>query len=74
MTGDIYPTGISGLTVNYTDLAVDAQYGHSFSEDTLSVYFNVQNEKQTLVSSSPGFSGLELATFKSLLRICQGER
>jgi hypothetical protein len=56
MNGQLYPSGISGPTDSYTDVAVDAQYEHSFSEDLLSVHLNIQNENQTLDASSPGFS------------------
>jgi len=44
----VFPSGISGLKDNYTDVAFDAQYENAFSNGSFIAHFNYIHEKQKL--------------------------
>ncbi len=44
----LYPSGISGNTDNYTDIAFDIQYRYQFTNSELTLHSSFINEKQTL--------------------------
>ena len=51
MATQLYPAGISGLTDNYTDVALDLQYEYQFTKGQFTLHSSYINEKQNLNSS-----------------------
>ena len=51
MATQLYPGGISGLTDNYTDLALDLQYEYQFPKGQFTLHSSYINEKQNLNST-----------------------
>ncbi len=47
----VYPSGVTGLTDNYTDLGVDLQYEYQMEAGQLSLHSSYINERQTLNST-----------------------
>lgn len=60
----LYPSGVSGQTDDYTDLALDAQYEHPFGDDLLSVHGTFIHEIQDLNASAPDDSSNFLNVFR----------
>ena len=57
----LYPTGVSGLTNGYTDVAADAQYEHSiYSTGALIAHLTYINESQSLNSFAAGGTSANL--------------
>ena len=48
MATQLYPSGISGVTDNFNDMGLDAQYEFQFSKGQFTLHTNYLNEKQTL--------------------------
>lgn len=64
MATKLYPTGISGATDKYTDVAVDAQYENTHDSGTLIAHTTYINESQTLDAFSKANPSYKLHTFK----------
>ena len=65
MATKLYPTGITGATDNFTDVAVDAQYENTVSSGgTIIAHTTLINESQKLDASSPSNPSYKLHTFK----------
>ncbi len=48
LSTDLYPTGITGKTNNYTDVGVDLQYDYSFGKKQITLHSSYIAEKQNL--------------------------
>jgi hypothetical protein len=68
LSSNIYPMGISGLTDDFTDIGVDAQYENTFSSGTLIAHTTYINEKQNLnatyAASNSSNPSDKLSTFR----------
>ena len=63
LSSNLYPTGISGLTDNYTDIGFDAQYEANLGSGTLLAHSTLITEKAKLNSTFDA-GGSSLATNK----------
>ncbi len=51
MSANLYPTGVSGQTDRYTDMALDLQYEHLMTNSTITLHSSWIHENQMLYSS-----------------------
>lgn len=63
MQADLYPSGVTGPTDNYSDTAVDTQYQSTLGENSFSLHATYITEKRELNATDPG-SSPKLTSFK----------
>ena len=53
MSTRLYPTGVTGLTDRYTDVALDAQYERKMGQGSITAHSTWIHEAQNLAASVP---------------------
>lgn len=72
ISAKLYPSGVSGLTDDYTDVAGDFQYQHFFGENTLTVHGTTIHENRSLDASVDAGDAADASNHLDVYRLDAG--